>query len=165
IPTIFVSYTGEALDYKAPLLKTLSFMDKAATAVCNEYFDKNITKVSTSLGIEQEDFVVDRALYDARPDLVMTGRTLFGHSPAKGQQLEDHYFGSIPRRVHRFMVDFETEALRLGIPLRTRHNEVAPSQYECAPMYEEGNLAVDHNQLLMDLMVKVAERHSFKVLL
>ncbi len=165
IPTIFVAYTGEALDYKAPLLKSLSFIDRAATAVCNEYFDKNITKVSTSLGIEQEYFVVDRALYDARPDLVMTGRTLFGHSPAKGQQLEDHYFGSIPRRVHRFMVDFETEALRLGIPLRTRHNEVAPSQYECAPMYEEGNLAVDHNQLLMDLMVKIAEKHSFRVLL
>src|SRR5690606_25962607 len=119
IPTIFVSYTGEALDYKAPLLKTLAFIDRAATAICNEYFDKNVTKVSTSLGIEQEYFLIDRALYDARPDLVMTGRTLFGHSPAKGQQLEDHYFGSIPRRVHRFMVDFETEALRLGIPIRT----------------------------------------------
>ena len=165
IPTIFVSYTGEALDYKAPLLKALAFVDRAATAICNEYFDKNVTKVSTSLGIEQEYFLIDRALYDARPDLVMTGRTLFGHSPAKGQQLEDHYFGSIPRRVHRFMVDFETEALRLGIPIRTRHNEVAPSQYECAPMYEEGNLAVDHNQLLMDLMVKIAEKHSFRVIL
>ncbi len=165
IPTIFVSYTGEALDYKAPLLKTLAFIDRAATAICNEYFDKNVTKVSTSLGIEQEYFLIDRALYDARPDLVMTGRTLFGHSPAKGQQLEDHYFGSIPRRVHRYMVDFETEALRLGIPIRTRHNEVAPSQYECAPMYEEGNLAVDHNQLLMDLMVKIAEKHSFRVIL
>lgn len=165
IPTIFVSYTGEALDYKAPLLKALAFIDRAATAICNEYFDKNVTKVSTSLGIEQEYFLIDRALYDARPDLVMTGRTLFGHSPAKGQQLEDHYFGSIPRRVHRFMVDFETEALRLGIPIRTRHNEVAPSQYECAPMYEEGNLAVDHNQLLMDLMVKIAEKHSFRVIL
>jgi glutamine synthetase len=140
-------------------------MDKAATAICNEYFDKNVTKVSASLGVEQEYFLIDRALYDARPDLVMTGRTLFGHSPAKGQQLEDHYFGSIPRRVHRFMVDFETEALRLGIPVRTRHNEVAPSQYECAPMYEEANLAVDHNQLLMDIMVKVAERHAFRVIL
>ena len=165
IPTIFVSYTGEALDYKAPLLKTLSFIDRAATAICNEYFDKNVTKVSASLGVEQEYFLIDRALYDARPDLVMTGRTLFGHSPAKGQQLEDHYFGSIPRRVHRYMVDFETEALRLGIPIRTRHNEVAPSQYECAPMYEEANLAVDHNQLLMDLMVKIAEKHSFRVIL
>lgn len=165
IPTIFVSYTGEALDYKAPLLKTLSFIDRAATAICNEYFDKNVSKVSASLGVEQEYFLIDRALYDARPDLVMSGRTLFGHSPAKGQQLEDHYFGSIPRRVHRFMVDFETEALRLGIPIRTRHNEVAPSQYECAPMYEEANLAVDHNQLLMDLMVKIAEKHAFRVLL
>lgn len=165
IPTIFVSYNGEALDYKAPLLKTLSFLDKAATAVCNEYFDRNVTKVNASLGIEQEYFLIDRALYDARPDLIMTGRTLFGHSPAKGQQLGDHYFGSIPRRVHRFMVDFETEALRLGIPIRTRHNEVAPSQFECAPIYEEANLAVDHNQLLMDLMAKVAERHSFRVVL
>lgn len=165
IPTIFVSYTGEALDYKAPLLKALSFIDKAASAICNEYFDKNVTKVTASLGIEQEYFLIDRALYDARPDLIMSGRTLFGHSPAKGQQLEDHYFGSIPRRVHRYMVDFETEALRLGIPIRTRHNEVAPSQYECAPMFEEANLAVDHNQLLMDLMVKIAEKHNFRVLL
>lgn len=165
IPTIFVSYTGEALDYKAPLLKSLTVLDKAAVDICNEYFDKSVSRVNVSLGIEQEYFLIDRALYDARPDLIMTGRTLFGHSPAKGQQMGDHYFGSIPRRVHRFMVDFETEALRLGIPIRTRHNEVAPSQFECAPLYEEANLAIDHNQLLMDLMAKVAERHSFKVLL
>lgn len=165
IPTVFVAYTGEALDYKAPLLKSLSLVDKAATEVCDEYFDKAITKVTASLGIEQEYFLVDRALYNARPDLVMSGRTLFGHSPAKGQQLEDHYFGTIPGRVHSFMADFETEALKLGIPIRTRHNEVAPSQFECAPTFEEANLAIDHNQLLMDVMDKVAERHNFKVLL
>lgn len=165
IPTVFVSYTGEALDYKAPLLKALSFIDKAATDVCSEYFDRNVTKVNASLGIEQEYFLVDSALYNSRPDLVLSGRTLFGHSPAKGQQLEDHYFGSIPNRVHNYMVDFETEALKLGIPIRTRHNEVAPSQFECAPTFEEVNLAVDHNALLMDLMAKVAERHHFKVLL
>jgi glutamine synthetase len=163
IPTIFVSYTGEALDYKAPLLKALSLVDKAATGVC-EYFDKNVTRVIATLGAEQEYFLVDRALYTARPDLVMTGRTIFGHSPAKGQQLEDHYFGSIPQRVHTFMLDFETEALKLGIPIRTRHNEVAPSQFECAPTFEEVNLAVDHNLLLMDIMERVAERHNFKVL-
>lgn len=165
IPTVFVSYTGEALDYKAPLLKALSFIDRVATEVCAEYFDRNVTKVTASLGIEQEYFLVDEALYNARPDLVLSGRTLFGHSPAKGQQMEDHYFGSIPARVHTYMIDFETEALKLGIPLRTRHNEVAPSQFECAPNFEEVNLAVDHNALLMDLMVKVAERHQFKVLL
>lgn len=165
IPTVFVSYTGEALDYKAPLLKTIAFIDKAAKAICNDYFDRNVNKINVSLGVEQEYFLIDRALFDARPDLVITGRTVFGHSAAKGQQLEDHYFGSIPRRIHRFMVDFETEALKLGIPIRTRHNEVAPGQYECAPMYEEANLAVDHNQLLMDLMPKVAERHQLKVLL
>ncbi|MEJ8756591.1 glutamine synthetase III [Pontibacter sp. H259] len=164
IPTIFVSYTGEALDYKTPLLKSLNLLGDAALPVC-QYFDKDVTKVNTTLGIEQEYFLVDRALYEARPDMVMTGRTLFGHSPAKGQQLEDHYFGSIPSRVHAFMVDFEKSALRLGIPLRTRHNEVAPNQFECAPTYEDANLAVDHNQLLMDIMDRVAERHCFKVLL
>jgi glutamine synthetase len=164
IPTVFVSYTGEALDYKAPLLKALSALDKAAVDVC-QYFDKSITKVNASLGIEQEYFLVDLALYNARPDLVLTGRTLFGHMSAKGQQLEDHYFGSIPERVFTFMVDFENEALKLGIPLKTRHNEVAPMQFECAPIFEEINLAIDHNQLLMDLMEKVARRHHFKVLL
>lgn len=164
IPTVFVAYTGEALDYKTPLLKTLSFLERAAVDVC-QYFDKDVTKVTATLGIEQEYFLVDKALYEARPDLVMTGRTLFGHAPAKGQQLEDHYFGSIPSRVHGFMLDFEQEALKLGIPLRTRHNEVAPNQFECAPTFEDANLAVDHNQLLMDLMSKIAERHNFKVLL
>ncbi|HLG36005.1 MAG TPA: glutamine synthetase III [Bacteroidia bacterium] len=164
IPTIFVSYTGETLDYKAPLLKALHALDKAAVDVC-QYFDKNVTRVNATLGIEQEYFLVDTALCDARPDLVITGRTVFGHSPAKGQQLEDHYFGSIPERVNAFMNDFETEAWKLGIPLKTRHNEVAPSQFECAPVFEEINLAVDHNQLLMDVMDKVARRHHFKVLL
>jgi len=164
IPTIFVSYTGEALDYKAPLLKTLAALENAAVEVC-QYFDRDVTKVTATLGVEQEYFLVDKALYSARPDLVLTGRTLFGHSPAKGQQLEDHYFGSIPTRAHAFMVDFEQEAHKLGIPLRTRHNEVAPNQFECAPTFEDANLAVDHNQLLMDTMSKVAERHNFKVLL
>ncbi len=163
IPTVFVSYTGEALDYKAPLLKALGLVDKAATAVC-QYFDKEITRVTATLGAEQEYFLVDRALYMARPDLMMAGRTVFGHSPAKGQQLEDHYFGSIPTRVLAFMQDFEYEALKLGMPIRTRHNEVAPSQFECAPTFEEVNLAIDHNLLLMDLMEKVAEKHNFKVL-
>ncbi len=163
IPTVFVSYTGEALDYKAPLLKALGLVDKAATAVC-QYFDKDITRVTATLGAEQEYFLVDRALYMARPDLMMAGRTVFGHSPAKGQQLEDHYFGSIPTRVLAFMQDFEYEALKLGMPIRTRHNEVAPSQFECAPTFEEVNLAIDHNLLLMDLMEKVAEKHNFKVL-
>jgi glutamine synthetase len=165
IPTVFVSYTGEALDSKTPLLKALAFVDKAATAVIKEYFDKDVNKVVATLGVEQEYFLIDRALYNARPDLVLAGRTLFGHSPAKGQQLEDHYFGSIPVRVRDFMADFEIEALKLGIPLRTRHNEVAPSQFECAPTFEEVNLANDHNQLIMDIMDKVAERHNLKALL
>ncbi|MBL0047924.1 MAG: glutamine synthetase III [Bacteroidetes bacterium] len=164
IPTIFVSYTGEALDYKTPLLKSLHAIDKAATEVC-QYFDKNVTKVVATLGWEQEYFLVDAALHNARPDLLMTGRTLFGHAPAKGQQLEDHYFGSIPDRVLNFMRDLEAECLMLGIPIKTRHNEVAPNQFECAPVYEEANLAVDHNQLLMDMMEKVARRHNFRILL
>jgi len=163
IPTIFVSYTGEALDFKAPLLKTTEALDRAATNVC-KLFDRNITKVHVSLGCEQEYFVVDKALYNARPDLVMCGRTVFGHSPARGQQLDDHYFGSIAPRIQNFMKDFEIEALKLGIPVRTRHNEVAPSQFEVAPLYEEINKAIDNNQLLMDLMGKVAERHELKVL-
>ncbi|MDX2301615.1 MAG: glutamine synthetase III [Microscillaceae bacterium] len=163
IPTIFVSYTGEALDYKAPLLKTLHFLDKAACDVC-EIFDKDVKKVYATLGAEQEYFLIDKALYNARPDLVMCGRTVFGHTPAKGQQLGDHYFGSIPPRVRAFMVDFEREAIKLGIPVRTRHNEVAPSQYESASAFEEVNLAVDHNALLMDIMEKVAEKHKFKAL-
>ncbi len=163
IPTIFISYTGESLDYKAPLLKTLSALDKAATDVC-QYFDKNVTKVVATLGWEQEYFLIDEALYNARPDLVMTGRTVFGHSPAKGQQLEDHYFGSIPERVMSFMRDFENESLKLGIPVRTRHNEVAPNQFECAPVFEEVNIANDHNLLLMDLMDKIARKHNFRVL-
>jgi glutamine synthetase len=164
IPTIFVSYTGETLDYKAPLLKALHAMNEAAVGVC-QYFDKDVTKVFATLGIEQEYFLVDTALFNSRPDLAITGRTVFGHAPAKGQQLEDHYFGSIPERVTAFMHDFEIEAFKLGIPLKTRHNEVAPSQFECAPVFEEINLAVDHNALLMDLMDKVARRHHFKVLL
>ncbi len=164
IPTIFVSYTGETLDYKVPLLKALNALDKAAVDVC-QYFDKNVTKVFATLGIEQEYFLVDTALFNSRPDLTITGRTVFGHSPAKGQQLEDHYFGSIPDRAYAFMHAFEIEAFKLGIPLKTRHNEVAPSQFECAPVFEEINLAVDHNALLMDVMDKVAHRHNFKVLL
>jgi len=164
IPTIFVAYTGEALDFKTPLLKALHALDKAAVDVC-QYFDKNITKVTATLGWEQEYFLVDEALYNARPDLAMTGRSLFGHTPAKGQQLEDHYFGSIPERANEFMRDFEIESLKLGIPIKTRHNEVAPNQFECAPVFEECNLAVDHNQLLMDVMEKVARRHNFRVLL
>jgi glutamine synthetase len=164
IPTIFVSYTGEALDYKTPMLKALHALDKAAVDVC-QYFDKNVTKVHATLGWEQEYFLIDEALYHARPDLSLTGRTLFGHSPAKGQQLEDHYFGTIPERVNSYMRDFESECLKLGIPIRTRHNEVAPNQFECAPMFEEANLAVDHNQLLMDIMSKVARRHRFRILL
>ncbi len=163
IPTIFVAYTGEALDYKTPLLKALSALDKAAVDVC-QYFDKNVTKVTATLGWEQEYFLIDEALYNARPDLVMTGRTLFGHSSAKGQQLEDHYFGSIPERAAAFMRDYEVECLKLGIPVKTRHNEVAPNQFECAPVFEECNLAVDHNQLLMDVMDKVARRHNFRCL-
>ncbi len=164
IPTIFVSYTGESLDAKTPLLKALVALDKAAVDVC-QYFDKNVTKVTPTLGWEQEYFVVDAGLANARPDLVMTGRTVFGHSPAKGQQLEDHYFGTIPERVYAFMRDFEEESYKLGIPLRTRHNEVAPAQFECAPIFEEVNIAVDHNTLLMDIMTRVAKRHDLKVLL
>ncbi|MCU0417083.1 MAG: glutamine synthetase III [Cytophagaceae bacterium] len=163
IPTIFVSYTSESLDYKAPLLKSLTLIDQAATAVC-DYFDKDITKVTATLGPEQEYFLVDEALYNARPDLVMAGRTVFGHAPARGQQLEDHYFGSIPPRVHDFMMEFEAEALKLGIPVRTRHNEVAPGQFEVAPTFEECNLSCDHNLLLRDIMNKVAERHHLHVL-
>ncbi|HSZ24490.1 MAG TPA: glutamine synthetase III [Cytophagaceae bacterium] len=163
IPTIFVSYTGELLDYKAPLLRSINAVEKAAVAVC-DYFDKDITKVFCTLGPEQEYFLVDAALYNARPDLVMAGRAVFGHSPARGQQLEDHYFGSIPPRVHNFMADFEIEAMKLGIPIKTRHNEVAPSQFEVAPTFEELNLACDHNQLLMDVMSKTAEKHNLKVL-
>ena len=164
IPTIFVSYTGEVLDYKAPLLRALEALNKNAVEVCN-YFDKNVTKVTATLGWEQEYFVVDEAMFNARPDLIASGRTVFGHAPAKGQQLEDHYFGSIPERVYAFMRDFETECYRLGIPLRTRHNEVAPAQFECAPIFEEVSLAVDHNTLLMDIMDRVAKRHKLKVLL
>jgi glutamine synthetase len=164
IPTIFVAYTGESLDYKAPLLKALEAMNKAAVDVCN-YFDKNVTKVTATLGWEQEYFVIDESLVNARPDLVQCGRTVFGAAPAKGQQLEDHYFGSIPERVYAFMRDFEQEAYKLGIPLRTRHNEVAPAQFECAPIFEEVNIAVDHNTLLMDVMTRVAKRHKLRVLL
>jgi glutamine synthetase len=164
IPTIFVSYTGESLDYKAPLLKALESLNRAAVDVCN-YFDKNVTKVTATLGWEQEYFVIDEAMFNARPDLVMSGRTVFGHAPAKGQQLEDHYFGSIPERIYAFMRDFEEESYKLGIPLRTRHNEVAPAQFECAPMFEEVSVAVDHNSLLMDIMDRVARRHKLRVLL
>jgi len=164
IPTIFISYTGEALDYKMPLLRALHAVDQAATAVC-QYFDKEVTKVIPTLGWEQEYFLIDEALYHARPDIMLTGRALFGHIPAKGQQLEDHYFGSIPERVQAFMRDFETESLKLGIPVKTRHNEVAPNQFECAPVFEEANLAVDHNVLLMDVMEKAARKHHFRVLL
>jgi len=163
IPTIYISYTGEALDYKTPLLKALHALNKAAVPVCN-YFDKNVKKVIATLGWEQEYFLVDEALFNVRPDLVHAGRALFGANPAKGQQLEDHYFGSIPERVNEFMRDFETESYKLGIPLKTRHNEVAPNQYEVAPIFEEANIAVDHNQLLMDLMDKVARRHQLRVL-
>ncbi|WP_299216389.1 glutamine synthetase III [uncultured Aquimarina sp.] len=164
IPTVFVAYTGEALDYKTPLLRALHAVDTAATAVA-KYFDKNVKKVNASLGWEQEYFLIDRALVESRPDLVMTGRTLLGHSSAKGQQLDDHYFGSIPNRALAFMRDLEVECMLLGIPVKTRHNEVAPNQFELAPIYEETNLAVDHNSLLMDIMEKVASRHNLKVLL
>jgi glutamine synthetase len=163
IPTIFVSYTGETLDTKAPLLKALKAVDKAATKVC-QLFDKDIQHVVASLGPEQEYFVVDKALYNARPDLVMAGRTVYGHAPARGQQMEDHYFGSIPPRVYDFMKEFEIEAWKLGIPVRTRHNEVAPSQFEVAPLFEEVNVANDHNQLMMDVMSRVADRHNLQVI-
>ena len=164
IPTIFIAYTGESLDYKAPLMKAVEAVNKAAVNVCN-YFDKNVSKVTPTLGWEQEYFVIDEALVNARPDLVQCGRTVFGFTPAKGQQLEDHYFGSIPERVYAFMRDFENESYKLGIPLRTRHNEVAPAQFECAPIFEEVNIAVDHNILLMDVMTRVAKRHRLVVLL
>ena len=164
IPTIFISYTGEALDNKMPLLKALQSIDQSATRVCR-YFDKRVTKVISTLGWEQEYFLIDSSLYNTRPDLQFTGRTLFGHNPAKGQQLDDHYFGSIPERIHMFMRDFETESHLLGIPVTTRHNEVAPNQFEVAPMFEEANLANDHNLLLMDLLEKTARKHNFRVLL
>ncbi|MEZ7498962.1 glutamine synthetase III [Flavobacterium sp. Arc3] len=163
IPTVFISYTGEALDYKTPLLRALQVMDEAATEVC-KYFDKNVKKVTATLGWEQEYFLIDRALALSRPDLMMTGRTLLGHTSAKGQQLDDHYFGSIPTRALTYMRDLEQECMLLGIPVKTRHNEVAPNQFELAPIFEETNLAVDHNCLLMDVMEKVAERHDLKVL-
>jgi len=164
IPTIFIAYTGEALDYKMPLLKALQSVNEAAVDVCR-YFDKNVDKVIATLGWEQEYFLVDKAWFNARPDLMMTGRTLFGHASAKGQQLDDHYFGSITARVTAFMREFETEAIRLGIPVTTRHNEVAPNQFECAPIFEECNLANDHNLLLMDLLEKIARKHDFRILL
>jgi glutamine synthetase len=164
IPTIFVSYTGEALDYKTPLLKALNAVDKAAVETCH-FFDSSVKKVQSNLGWEQEYFLVDESLYHARPDLVLTGRTLMGHESAKNQQLEDHYFGSIPSRVASFMKELEYEGYKLGIPLKTRHNEVAPNQFELAPIYEETNLSVDHNLLIMDIMHKVAQKHHFRVLL
>jgi len=164
IPTIFVSYTGDSLDAKTPLIKALVALDKAAVDVC-QYFDKNVAKVTATLGWEQEYFVIDAGMVNARPDILMTGRTVFGHAPAKGQQLDDHYFGAIPERIYAFMRDYEMESYKLGIPLRTRHNEVAPCQFECAPIFEEANLAVDHNTLLMDVMTRVAKRHGLIVLL
>lgn len=163
IPTIFVSYTGDALDYKTPLLKALSALDKAAVNVC-QYFDKDVKRVIATLGWEQEYFMVDEALYYARPDLMLAERTLMGHQSSKDQQLADHYFSSIPERVMSFIKDFEFEAYKLGIPIKTRHNEVAPNQFECAPIFEEVNLAVDHNQLIMDIMRRVARKHNFRVL-
>ncbi len=163
IPTVFVAYTGEALDNKTPLLRSLQVLDTAATAVA-KYFDKNVTKTIATLGWEQEYFLIDKALASSRPDILLTGRTLLGHASAKGQQLDDHYFGSIPSRALDYMRDLETECMYLGIPVKTRHNEVAPNQFELAPIFEEANLAVDHNSLLMDIMAKVADRHQFKVL-
>ena len=163
IPTVFISYTGEALDHKTPLLRSLQILDKAATDVCM-YFDRRVSRVISTLGWEQEYFLVDSALYHARPDLVLTDRTLMGHASARDQQLEDHYFSSIPERVSSFMKDFEIEAYKLGIPVKTRHNEVAPNQFECAPIFEESNLAVDHNLLVMDLMKRIAQKHHFRVI-
>ena len=163
IPTVFVAYTGEALDYKTPLLRALNAVDQAATDV-SRYFDKTVKKVTASLGWEQEYFLIDKALVASRPDIEMSGRTLLGHSSAKDQQLDDHYFGTIPARALNFMRELETESILLGIPVKTRHNEVAPNQFELAPIYEEANLAVDHNSLVMDVMQKVADRHNFKVL-
>ena len=165
IPSIFISYTGETLDYKTPLLRSLHVVDQAATEVMKSYFDKNVEKVIPTLGWEQEYFLIDSALYQTRPDLILTGRTLLGHSPAKGQQLDDHYFGSIPTRTLNFMKELEIECMKLGIPVTTRHNEVAPNQFELAPMFEEANVAVDHNSLLMDVMGKIANKHHFKILL
>jgi glutamine synthetase len=163
IPTIFISYTGEALDYKTPLLRSLAALDKAATETC-QLFDKDVKKVIATLGWEQEYFLIDEAIYKARPDLMLTDRTLMGHASAKDQQLEDHYFGSIPERVNEFMREFEIEAFKLGIPVKTRHNEVAPNQFECAPVFEEANLANDHNLLVMDVMRRVGRKHKFRVL-
>ena len=165
IPSIFISYTGETLDYKTPLLRSLNVIDQAATDVMKSYFDKNVEKVIPTLGWEQEYFLIDSALFQSRPDLILTGRTLLGHSPAKGQQLDDHYFGSIPTRTLDFMKELEIECMKLGIPVTTRHNEVAPNQFELAPMFEEANVAVDHNSLLMDVMGKIANKHHFKILL
>ena len=164
IPTIFISYTGEALDYKAPLKKALAAVNKAATEVC-QFFNPEVRKVQANLGWEQEYFLVDEDLYAARPDLLLTGRSLMGHDSAKNQQMEDHYFGAIPTRVAEFMKDLEIQALELGIPCKTRHNEVAPNQFELAPIYEECNLAVDHNMLIMSLMRKIARKHGFRCLL
>ena len=164
IPTVFIAYTGEALDYKVPLLRSISAVNKAATEVCR-YFDKEVNRVIQYLGWEQEYFLVDESLWAVRPDLMLTGRTLMGHESANNQQLEDHYFGAIPTRVIAFMADLEYECLKLGIPVKTRHNEVAPNQFELAPVYEECNLANDHNQLLMTIMDKIARRHNFRVLL
>jgi glutamine synthetase len=163
IPTVFISYTGEALDYKTPLLRSLAALDRAAVEVCH-LFDKDVKKVIATLGWEQEYFLIDEALYYARPDLMLADRTMMGHPSSKDQQLSDHYFGSIPERVKAFMQEFEYEAYKLGIPVKTRHNEVAPNQFECAPVYEEANLAVDHNQLIMDVMRRVARKHKFRVL-
>jgi glutamine synthetase len=163
IPTVFISYTGEALDYKTPLLRSLQALDKAATNVCM-FFDRRVSHVINTLGWEQEYFLVDKALFNARPDLAMTNRTLMGHAAARDQQLEDHYFGSIPERVLNYMKDFEIEAYKLGIPIKTRHNEVAPNQFECAPIFEEANLGVDHNLLVMDVMKRIAHKHNFRVI-
>src|SRR5574343_1484757 len=165
IPSIFISYTGETLDYKTPLLRSLHAVDEAATDVMKSYFDKNVEKVVPTLGWEQEYFLIDSALHQSRPDLILTGRTLLGHAPAKGQQLDDHYFGSIPTRTLNFMKELEIECMKLGIPVTTRHNEVAPNQFELAPMFEEANVAVDHNSLLMDVMARVAHKHHFHILL
>ena len=164
IPTVFISYTGEALDYKTPLLRSINALSKAAADVVS-YFNEGVTRVISNLGWEQEYFLVDKALWAARPDLMLTGRTLMGHESAKNQQLDDHYFGSIPGRVLSFMTDLENECLKLGIPVKTRHNEVAPNQFELAPIFEELNLANDHNLLLMSIMKRIAHRHNFKVLL
>ena len=164
VPTVFVSYTGEALDNKTPLLRALHAVDQAATGVV-QYFDKTVNKVIATLGWEQEYFLIDKSLAQSRPDLVLTGRTLLGHAPAKGQQLDDHYFGSIPNRALSYMRELEHDSMLLGIPVKTRHNEVAPNQFELAPIFEEANLSVDHNALLMDIMGKVASRHNLKVLL